>query len=242
METTWKLIDTCIIPIITYGSELWNHNKKETKQIDQVLDNIIKRILMVPTSTPREATYIETGLKDMESNMTQKRINMMNRIGKNKNNQNWKNITIQTMEKIGLTTDELKKLTTKLQQKKRVTETIERDFKNRMNSASNSKSKVKHLLEGINNWKVGTRPKYMNQLNRFQVSTIFKARTRMLDIKNNFRGKYNNITCRGCGEVNETQEHVLNECKSIHQNENTRVEQKDIFSNNITTLTCRVNR
>ena len=60
METIWKLIDTCIIPIITYGSELWNPNKKETKQIDQVLDNIIKRILMVPTSTPREATYIET--------------------------------------------------------------------------------------------------------------------------------------------------------------------------------------
>ena len=57
-----------------------------------------------------------------------------------------------------------------------------------MNSAGNSKSKVKHLLEhlleGINNWKVGTRPKYMNQLNRFQV-----------------------------------------------------LEQKDIFSNNITTLT-----
>ena len=248
METIWKLIDTCIIPIITYDSELWNPNKKETKQIDQVLDNIIKRILMVPTSTPREATYIETGLKDMESNRTQKRINMMNRIEKNKNNlistitdidnnQNWKNITIQTMEKIGLTTDELKKLTTKHQQKKRVTEVIERDFKNRMNSAGNSKSKVKHLLEGINNWKVGTRPKYMNQLNRFQVSTIFKARTRMLDIKNNFRGKYNNLTCRGCGEVNETQEHVLNECKSIHQNENTRVEQKDIFSNNITTLT-----
>ena len=77
----------------------------------------------------------------------------------------------------------------------------------------------------------------MNQLNRFQVSTIFKARTQMLDIKNNFRGKYNNITCRGCGEANETQEHVLNECKSIHQSENTRVEQKDIFSNNITTLT-----
>ena len=80
METIWKLIDTCIIPIITYGSKLWNPNKKETKQIDQVLDNIIKRILTVPTSTPREATYIETGLKDMESNRTQKRINMMNRI------------------------------------------------------------------------------------------------------------------------------------------------------------------
>ena len=82
METIWKLIDTCIIPIITYGSELWNPNKKETKQIDQVLDNIIKRILMVPTSTPREATYIETGLKDMESNRTQNKINMMNRIEK----------------------------------------------------------------------------------------------------------------------------------------------------------------
>ena len=29
METIWKLIETCIIPIITYACELWGPNKEE---------------------------------------------------------------------------------------------------------------------------------------------------------------------------------------------------------------------
>ena len=49
----------------------------------------------------------------------------------------------------------------------------------------------------------------MDKLNRYQVSTIFKARTRMLNVKNNFTGKYNDNICRGCGITEETQEHVL---------------------------------
>ena len=28
METIWKLVETCIIPIATYASETWNNNKK----------------------------------------------------------------------------------------------------------------------------------------------------------------------------------------------------------------------
>ena len=61
MKSIWKLVDTCIIPIITYGCETWTKNKKENKKLNAILDNIIRRILMVPTSTPREALYIETG-------------------------------------------------------------------------------------------------------------------------------------------------------------------------------------
>ena len=30
-ETAWKLLETCIQPIITYGGESWNINKKEQK-------------------------------------------------------------------------------------------------------------------------------------------------------------------------------------------------------------------
>ena len=31
METSWKLIKTCIQPIITYGGESWKLNKKKTR-------------------------------------------------------------------------------------------------------------------------------------------------------------------------------------------------------------------
>ena len=78
LETAWKLLETCIQPIITYGGESWNLNKKEQKKtLNQILENIIRRILMVPQSTPTDTLYIETGLLDISTITTKKnRLNM----------------------------------------------------------------------------------------------------------------------------------------------------------------------
>ena len=51
LETAWKLLETCIQPIITYGGETWEMTKQEEKRINQIQENIIRRILMVPQST-----------------------------------------------------------------------------------------------------------------------------------------------------------------------------------------------
>ena len=56
----------------------------------------------------------------------------------------------------------------------------------------------------------------MEELNRYHVSTIFKAITRMLDVKKNFRGKYNDNICRGCGITEETKEHTCT--KRVYRN------------------------
>ena len=47
-------------------SETWETTKKENKETNQILDNILKRLLKVQNSTPREALYIETGIVDIE--------------------------------------------------------------------------------------------------------------------------------------------------------------------------------
>ena len=100
-----------------------------------------------------------------------------------------------------------------------------------MKDKRTSKSKIDFLMRGQTNTCPETRRKpYMNKLNRKQVSTIFKARTRMLDIKNNFRGKYDNMLCRGCGQASETQEHVFEECPTIHPNEISKVLNEHIFN------------
>ena len=99
-----------------------------------------------------------------------------------------------------------------------------------MTNCKSDKSKVRHLLEGRPEWKTGVRPKYMEDLSREKASTIFKARTRMIDIKNNFRNKYNDLTCRACGETTETQEHVLEGCSAVHPTEDTKVRHQDLFS------------
>ena len=64
MECVWTLLNTCVVPIITYAGETCHPNMQEKKKINQLLDNILKRIFMVPQSTPREALYLEVGILD----------------------------------------------------------------------------------------------------------------------------------------------------------------------------------
>ncbi len=85
METIWKLVETCIIPIATYASETWNNNKTNTQEINRILDSIIKRILKTPVSTPRETLYMETGLMDLEHEAKRKQILMRHRLSRTTN-------------------------------------------------------------------------------------------------------------------------------------------------------------
>ena len=72
----------------------------------------------------------------------------------------------------------------------------------------------------------------MSKLSRKKASIIFKARTRMLDIKDNFRNKHRTDICRKCGTEKETQKHVLEDCPDIHTGEDTKVSKDDIFTDN----------
>ena len=99
-----------------------------------------------------------------------------------------------------------------------------------------NKSKVQHLINGTR-WNTGEPATYMNKLSRNETSILFKARTRMLHVKDNFRNKYtNNLMCRACGLQVETQKHTLNECSYIHTNENTKIKEEDYFNENIEEL------
>ena len=69
-----------------------------------------------------------------------------------------------------------------------------------------------------------------------QASTIFKAKTRMLDIKNNFRNKSTTITCRACKKEEETQDHILAECPEIHKDENSKIKKAEINTQDTTIL------
>jgi hypothetical protein len=237
MEIIWKLIETCIILIITYGGETWDLNKGETHRSNAILDNIIKRILMVPTSTPRETLYTEIGLMDVEHTNIKKRINMHHRLEETKNDLITDILKIPNNKSWLKTTEEMEKamnieyitMLSKKEAKKRILETTQQKFEEKMKQKGENKSKVKFLLEGKQTNKSQKNKGYMNKLTRHEASTIFKARTRMLDVKNNFRGKHQNNVCRGCGNQNETQEHILEECNQIHPNEDCKVKKEEIF-------------
>ena len=115
-------------------------------------------------------------------------------------------------------------------------------FADIINTTAEGQIKTQYLLNNTT-WKPGRIKKiYMNKLSRMEASTIFKARTRMLDVKINYRGKYNDVICRKCGEPTETQEHILDECKGIHTNNTSKVNKTDIFCNDHTELRDTVNK
>ena len=70
----------------------------------------------------------------------------------------------------------------------------------------------------------------MKKLNRNDCSTIFRARTRMLNVKNNYRNMHSNNICRKCLNTDETQEHVLEICPEIHTDTTTIVTKNKIFT------------
>ena len=86
------------------------------------------------------------------------------------------------------------------------------------------------------NWEPQKRANYMKKLTRPQASIIFKARSRMLPVKNNFRNKHQTQTCRACGNHTETQQHVLEECEVLHLVGEFKVYSNEIFSNNTNNL------
>jgi len=86
MATVWRLIDTCIIPIITYAAETWTIPQKESKQIQQIMDNVLRRIMKTPVTTPTEIIQAETGIMDIESIRAQKQILYYHRIMNTKGN------------------------------------------------------------------------------------------------------------------------------------------------------------
>ena len=137
------------------------------------------------------------------------------------------------MHSIGL--DKNTFTTNKQISKREITNKIKLAFKEEIESKGRDKSKVKFLIDGKNKWNPGHEPKYMKTPTRNAVSTIFKARTRMLDVKANYKNKYQDLQCRLCGKEDKTQERILAKCEKTKQTKH-QVPTEDIFTEDHETL------
>ena len=226
MDSIWKLVKTCIIPIITYASETWEPTKGEMKKLNQILDKILKRILMTPEATPREALYIETGLLDVETLIDIKRLSMMARLNREKSNLmgivlanpqcKWMKRTKEIMEKYNIQEEDLNG--PKENAMDAIMIGVHIKMYSNVNSAREGRSKLNFFLDGKATWTAEEPAEYMRKLTRKQVSTIFKARTRMTKIKGNYKNEYPDQTCRACKIHPESHLHALYECTTLNPN------------------------
>ena len=243
METAWKLIKTCLIPIITYAGETWHPTKQESKEINQLLDNILKRLLMTPQSTPREALYLETGLIDCMTQINMNRLNAYNRLIREHNNlmknliqsdspTKWKTETDKILQSVNIDPNELI-TTSKHKARNQINMNTRKKFLEDLKTTGANKTKIKNMLD-YSEYTTLSHKEYIFKLNRLEASTIFKTKCRMLDVKNNYKNKYRDNLCRKCGNSEETQEHILQECIEIHTTNELITEPDEIYGISIT--------
>ena len=146
----------------------------------------------------------------------------------------WMEINKKLMETLNM--DDRKLHGSKYSSKNYIKSYIHEYFKEQMEQASQNKSKIEFLLDNRENWQPGKPAGYIKQLTRKQASTIFRARTRMLQVKNNFRNAHEDLICRMCKNSPETQIHILQECKAIHKDPSTMIKNEEIFTEDKTTL------
>ena len=90
IENMLKLFDTCISPILLYGSEVWgpylniNYTNWESTPIEKLHTQYIKRLLRVNRSTTNILTRAETGRNPLMVPILIRNINYIKYMG-NKN-------------------------------------------------------------------------------------------------------------------------------------------------------------
>ena len=67
MMKTVQLHDACTVPTLLYSSEGWILTKEETKKIEALNNNILKKFLKTQKITSKELIYIETGSTPISS-------------------------------------------------------------------------------------------------------------------------------------------------------------------------------
>ena len=142
-------------------------------------------------------------------------------------NSTWKELNSQIKTQTNITEEDL--VGEKPRVKTQISLKISQYFKEKLLNDGQDKSKVKYLLESKAEWRPLSKPRYMSELTRSNTSIIFQTRTRMIDVKNNFRNKYPDVICRACRTEPETQEHVLESCDVLHTSETTKVRKSEVF-------------
>ena len=99
-----------------------------------------------------------------------------------------------------------------------------------MEEIKGSHSKVKNLLHENIQMQKYLKPNTC-KMNKEDGQLIFKLRCKVTNLKMNFKGMYDDFECSACGIEEETQEHVVMNCKMLNENKlRKNVEYEKIFN------------
>ena len=215
LGSAFDLWELAVLPSLLNNSETWTEISEEAlKQLENLQDTFLRSILQTPQTTPKPALKFETGTLPIKYRIYTRKLCFVNSLRQAKDESLSREILIE-QERLQLPglAQETKEICRELNLPNIMRENIptmlwKREVKKACKSASEKElksemeemSKVKELTE-----EAFERKDYMKTKNIHQARMMFKLRSRMLDVKMNYKKDPRNSK----SEAPESQAHVL---------------------------------
>ena len=218
------LWEMAIIPSLLNNSETWIFMSEESiKKLENLQNMMIRIFFNTAITTPKAALLWDSGILPIEQQIEQKKLTFLHHLmtlpADSLANQVYVEQKVNQFP--GLVTE-----CQEIMQKYDLPDITEQTLPSRLSWKNEVKSKISNHIETKLKAEIGRMTKlenmdaenenfsaksYLSELNLNQARTKFKLRSRMLEVKNNFKGgrTANNLMCDFCESSLETQDHIL---------------------------------
>ena len=236
LDATLQIIKTCIISSITYAAESWNASRTEIQTAQKLQNDIVRRALSIPVSTPLCVVRMDTGIYPIQATTDRQKL-MYFWTANNSTNillkqvlstqdmyfsygHTWLSTVKGLLDKYHITLDCCK--CSKSRWKNEVKRATQNYYNKETQEEAASMSKGKDLAQcktSIN------QEKYIVTLPKALARLILLSRCNMLPIKSHMSYKWrDNMSCRLCEDQVEDLDHLTTACqetedlRSMHGN------------------------
>ena len=223
--------DSLLVSKLVYSSEIWynitNENYTKLEEIDEMY---LRKIFCLPKSAPRLGLYVECGktplrhiirtrrllfywhILHLDENELLAKFFLAQKLKPSRND--WVLQIFKDLEEIELSLTEIEiKNMSKNMFKKIILEKVNISVKKSFMRTQKRQSKTSNLKIS-ENFKPSSYL-FSKRLNVPEIQTLFKLRTRCIEVKGNQKSSYkDNMLCKTCSTAEETQQHVF-ECEQI---------------------------
>lgn len=225
------LRNSLLVSSVLCNSEAWfNLTKSELDLLETVDLELLRSILKVPKSTPKEMLFLELGVMPLREMIRERRLNFLSYIlkqgpetmiyrvfetqCKNKTSKDWISTVLSDLEylELNVTFDDIQKMS-KSKWKSEIKKAVRNKSFKILENIKQTHSKVNKLKHQ----KLEMQPYFLpNRLKCTQedIQLIFKMRSNITRVKMNMQQIYDTHECSMCMKENETQEHIY-KCEEI---------------------------
>ena len=251
IETALLFRTTHLISSILFNSEVWYGLRKvDLEELESVDQALLRKILEAPASTPIPMLYLELGVTPFRYIIMSRRLMYLQYMLQEEDDALLKNFFMAQMgnpvrddwiEEVRKNIEEIKLDDTSDQIKAMSKEVFQTKIRIKVRKAAlkyltKEKAKLSKVMDVPHKELKIQSYFYPMKLSVQQAKLLFQLRTRMVDVKVNYRNKYIDIFCPVCKIANDSQQHLF-DCpeltKKLSVIVNSNVQYTHIFSDEI---------